>query len=420
MYLKKILPGGTTLVAEYVPHVRSVSVGVWINFGSRDEPEEYNGLSHFIEHMLFKGTGRRSAKDIAAVIDRIGGYCDAFTSREYTCVYIHSMDSHLETAFDIISDIVLNSSFDAVEFKREKSVILEEIKMTADIPDDDLFDIFFKSVYKEHPLGKPIQGTVSSINRINSANILEMFKKYYIHSMMTLSVAGNFDRKKLIDLSNKYFGFNGEKTERNYLKRKPPLFSSDASLKKKNLEQTHLCIGFPGIQQGSKHRYAKYLLNIILGGSISSRLFQKVREERGLAYNIYSFYFSFEDSGITGIYSASSASNVSEIFKLAVGECEDIAVHGVNEKELTLAKDSLKGNYMLSLESMNSRMIKSAKQEMFFEKFFDLDSILKEIDSVSCEQLQELMNLIYTPGNISSVVLGPVEGIVKKRDLIIN
>jgi len=420
MFLKKSLSGGATLVAEYVPHVRSVSVGVWINFGSRDEPREFNGVSHFIEHLLFKGTGRRTAKDIATVIDRIGGYCDAFTSREYTCVYIQAMDSQLETIFDLLSDIVIHSSFDPVEFKREKDVIFEEIRMTADIPDDELFDIFFSSIYKNHPLGNPIQGTMSSVRKMDDVNIRKIFRKYYTPSLMTLSVAGNFDKKNLNELSEKYFGFDGKKPCRNPLKRQTPVFSSENILKNRKLEQAHLCVAFPGIKQKSKYRYAKYLLNLILGGTISSRLFQKVREERGLAYNIYSYYFSFEDTGITGIYAASNASNISEIIKLSIAECENIVAKGVGEEELSIAKENLKGNYMLSLESMNSRMIKLAKQEMFFGKFYGLDNILNEIDSVTSEDLQKLMKLMYKAEKLSAVVLGPVAGVLKKKDLMIS
>ncbi|RMF96684.1 MAG: insulinase family protein, partial [Candidatus Schekmanbacteria bacterium] len=254
----------------------------------------------------------------------------------------------------------------------------------------------------------------------DNENIKRLFKKYYIPSMMTISVAGNFDKKQLVELAEKYFSFPDRKKGKQEPERKKPVYNSNILLKQKKLEQAHLCVGFPGIKQVSKYRYAKYLLNIILGGSISSRLFQKIREECGLAYNIYSFYFSFVDCGIVGIYSASSPENVSEIYRLIIEECGKLTEKSVTEEELAIAKESLKGSYMLSLESMNSRMIKTAKQQIFFGKFFTLDQILAEIESVSSKQLQELMKLIYKPEKVSAVVLGPVRGFVKEKDLRIN
>lgn len=417
MLLKESLQNGVTLVAEHVPHVRSVSVGVFVKQGSRDEPEKFSGLSHFIEHLLFKGTKNRNAKDIAVALDMIGGYCDAFTSREYTGVFVQASDFHIETVFELLSDILHNSLFDDNDVQKEKRVILEEIKMCEDLPDEFLYDLFFKVVWKGHLLGNPIQGTVKSVNNIKSKTIKEMFPGLYRPSQIILAVAGSFNKKKLIDFSNRYFCFDNVRDvkKNNSPSRKKPQYTPDIFIKRKSLEQAHFCLGFPGVSQTSEMRFAKYLLNLILGGSISSRLFQKIREDRGLAYNIYSFYSSFTDTGIFGVYAGASPDNIEEIVKLVMDELEDIAVKGVKDKELKIAKEHLKGNYLLSLESMNSRMTKLAKQELYFGKFSDIDEIMKNIDAVTIEDIKRFVSAVYRKDKLSLAGLGPIKRNIRRE-----
>jgi len=410
-YKREEFQNGLKVISEIVPHVHSVTVGVWIMNGSRDERKEMSGASHFIEHLLFKGTKTRNAREIAFIIDSIGGQFDAFTTREYTCFYVKALDQYLEVVMELLSDILLNSTFDGAEFFKEKQVILEEIKMSEDTPDDYVHDLFFKTFWGDHGLGRPILGTKETVESLAPEILKEYFKASYQPNRMIICIVGNFEQSKMIDLIKKYFTF-GDSEENNIPKREEPTYKSGFVLKPKKLEQVHFCMGMPGLKQTSEERFIKYILNLILGGSISSRLFQKIREERGLVYNIYSFFSSFSDAGILGIYGGTSPGNVEEILKLILNEFEEITNKGIFSEEMDRAKNHLKANFLLALENTTNRMSKLAKQEIYFKKFFAIEETLKGIDSVEKEEVQELSRRLFKKESIVFAATGPL-----KKDL---
>ena len=393
-YRKEELPNGIRLVSEVVPHVHSVAVGVWVMNGSRDEDEKVNGAFHFIEHLLFKGTKTRDAKNIAFAIDSIGGQFDAFTTREYTCFYIKALDKYLDTIMELLSDILLNSTFEGEEFVKEKQVIMEEIKMSEDMPDDYLHNLFYKTFWGNHGLGRPILGTKKTITGLTPEFLRKYFKTSYQPQRMIISVVGNFGEEKLIDLTRKYFIFENPEGN-NIPPREKPVCKSGYVLKQKKLEQIYFCLGMPGLKQTSEERFIKYILNLVLGGSISSRLFQKIREERGLVYNICSFFTSFSDSGILEVFGSTSPGNIEEILKLIFNEFDEIINKGITPKEIDIAKNHLKANFLLALESTSTRMSKLAKQEIYFKGFFTIDETLQGIDAVTLEHVQNLAKRLF-------------------------
>lgn len=413
-YKKEQFQNGLRVISEIVPNVHSVSVGIWVMNGSRDEQKEISGVSHFIEHLLFKGTKDRDSRNIAFTIDSIGGQFDAFTTREYTCLYVKALSQYLDVVMELLSDILLNSTFDGEEFLKEKQVIMEEIKMSEDMPDDNVHDMFFKTFWGDHGLGRPILGTMGTIEALTPEVLKNYFKISYQPQRMIICVVGDFKNENLMDLIKKNFTFEPS-VQNNFPKREEPVYKSGSSLKKRKLEQVHFCIGMPGLRQTSDERFVKYALNLILGGSISSRLFQKIREEKGLVYTIYSFFSSFSDAGILGIYGGASPGNIEEILKVVMHEFDEIIKKGISSKEMKIAKNHLKANFLLALENTSNRMSKLAKQEIYFDKFFTIEETLKGIDDVRKEDVQKLSKKLFRKESIVFAATGPL-----KEDLDIN
>ncbi len=406
-FYKKKLSNGIPVVAANIPYLRSISIGIWIKVGSRNETRELNGIFHFLEHLAFKGTKRRSAHQIAIEMDSIGGHMDAFTSREYTCYSAKVLDEHLPIAVDVLSDILLHSVFDPKEIERERQVILEEISMVDDSPDNYIFDLLYKKAWSQHSLGLPTQGFSETVNRISRQDILDYMDKFYSSNNIIISIAGNIDFSAMMDLLEKHFGSFNSSEE---IKASPAhKINSGVASKYKDLEQVHICLGTSGIKINDEQRYECYLLNTLLGGSMSSRLFQKIREEKGLAYSVHSSNYNYNDTGLFIIYAATGAKKYSTALKLIVQELKDIKNNKISENELVRAKNQLKGLLMLSLESSGSRMMQLAKEEMYFKKHFTLDEIIKRIDEVNTDGIKCLANRLFDSQLFTLALLGPIE-----------
>lgn len=400
MIKKYTCQNGVRIVLENIPTVRSAAIGVWIKTGSRNETPELNGVSHFLEHMFFKGTTTRNAREIAESFDSIGGQVNAFTSKEYTCYYAKVMDNHASYALEILADMFFNSTFDGEELKKEKNVVYEEIKMYEDTPDDIVHDLLSKAVYENHPLGYPILGTENTLETFNSDTL-----KKYVHDMYTpdkvvVSIAGNVD-EKLIKEVESYFGeYQGGEDRLELVK---PSFHENRITRKKDTEQAHLCLGYNGLEIGNDKTYSLVTLNNILGGSMSSRLFQDVREQRGLAYSVYSYHSSYQDSGMVTVYGGTGTNQLDSLYETIQETLDTLKRDGITEKELRNSKEQLKGSLMLSLESTNSRMSRNGKNELMLGKHRSLDDIIIKIDEVTEDTVNELANQIFTEHSLSLV-----------------
>ncbi|MFF2287165.1 M16 family metallopeptidase [Peribacillus butanolivorans] len=400
MIKKYTCQNGVRIVLENIPTVRSAAIGVWIKIGSRNETPELNGVSHFLEHMFFKGTTTRNAREIAESFDSIGGQVNAFTSKEYTCYYAKVMDNHASYALEILADMFFNSTFDEEELKKEKNVVYEEIKMYEDTPDDIVHDLLSKAVYENHPLGYPILGTESTLETFNSETL-----KKYVHDMYTpdkvvVSIAGNVD-EKLIQEVESYFGSYQGGEER--LELVKPAFHENRITRKKETEQAHLCLGFKGLEIGNDKTYSLITLNNILGGSMSSRLFQDVREQRGLAYSVYSYHSSYQDTGLVTVYGGTGTSQLDSLYETIQETLDTLKKDGITEKELRNSKEQLKGSLMLSLESTNSRMSRNGKNELMLGEHRSLDDIIIKIDEVTENSVNEMANQIFKEHSLSLV-----------------
>jgi predicted Zn-dependent peptidase len=406
MYRKDTLSNGIRVVSETLPKTRSVSIGVWVKVGSRHEPQELGGVSHFIEHMFFKGTERRSAKDIAIEMDSIGGEMNAFTSQETTTYYVKVVDEHLAIAIDLLSDILIGSRFDPVEMDKERKVILEEIKGVEDTPDDYIHELFTGTVWPDNPLGRPILGTRDTIKGMKHTNIISYINNYYSPKEIVISVAGNFEHARLIDLLDSSFG----RLSRSGMPKNvsPPQFRQDVVVKKKQLEQVQLCIGCRGLNYTHEDRFGVSALNTVLGNSMSSRLFQEVREQNALAYSIYSYVTSYRDTGLVTVYAGTDPSNALEVVRLVMKEIRKIKDEGITAAEESRVKNQIKGSLVLSLESSNSHMSRIARQEIYFGKYLSMDEIIKGVEKVTREKIQSLAQQLFTKENISLAVLGPL------------
>ena len=412
---REVFPNGLTVITEAMPHVRSVSVGIWMKTGSRREALEHNGVSHFIEHMLFKGTENRTAEQIARSVDSIGGHLDAFTAKECVCFNTKILDEHLPIALEVLSDLVLNPLFEDGDIARERKVVLEELKMDEDNPDYLVHEIFTQNFWKDNSLGKPILGTKESIKRLEEKALWEHFRRYYAPNNMIVSAAGNLEHRHLVDLVGKYYGAleAGPPVEPDPV----PVPHSRLTLRnKKNLEQVHLCLGVPSYPLPHERRFACYLLNTSLGGGMSSRLFQNIRERQGLAYAVFSELSPYRDAGCLSVYAGTSADTVEKVIELILQEFRDLKANPVSAEELRRAKDHLKGSLMLSLESTTSRMSNLARQEMYFGKFFSLDEITSKIEQVAPEELQEIAGEFFLPESIAVTALGNLDGLKISRE----
>jgi predicted Zn-dependent peptidase len=408
LYRKTILDNGVRLVTEQIPTLKSVTVGMWVNAGSRDESPAQAGYSHFIEHMFFKGTATRSATDISREIDALGGEMNAFTTRETTTFYVKVLDQHLPKALDLLSDLFHHSRFGAKEIEKEKQVVLEEIRMVQDDPEDLVQELHTGLVMGRHPLSRPILGQTETIARLRRQDLLDYIETHYRPQEMVLAVAGNFDRRRLERTMVRTFGVRGASAPTEPRKRWPADVCSGVRLRRKSLEQVHLCVGLKGIPAGHKDRYAAYVLNSVLGGSVSSRLFQEVREKRGLAYSIYSFLSGYSDGGTVTIYAGTRAREVERVLDLIRREIRLMARRGIKREELTRTKEQMKGSLMLSLESSHSRMNKLAKDELITGTHTSLEEMLSDIDAVTEQQVARVAQELFAPGTMAITGLGPL------------
>ena len=413
MIVREVFDNGVRLITETMDHVRSVSVGVWLTRGSRHEPIEHGGIAHFVEHMLFKGTTSRSAQDIAQEVDCLGGHLDAFTSKEYAGYYIKVLDEHLPKAIDVLSDLVLNPAFAPADIEREKKVILEEIKMVEDTPDDLVHELFTQSFWDGHPLGRPILGSPESVDSLSSDVLRSYFDSTYTAGNLVIVAVGNVTHERMRELVVGAFlrlqPRSDQATER------PPEVLPQAQVRTKELEQSHVCLGTSSYPQNHDDRYAAYVLNTMLGGSMSSRLFQNVREKRGLAYAVFSNLSAYRDAGSLTVYAGCANEAVREVVRLVVDELRGMKVEPP-EAELRRAKDHLKGSLMLSLESTSSRMSNLARQEMYFDRQFSLDETIDSIEQVNAGDVVRVARDLFANGSLGATVLGHTDGLELSRE----
>jgi predicted Zn-dependent peptidase len=412
--VRDVLDNGLRILTERMTHVRSISIGVWLTRGSRHETAERGGIAHFVEHMLFKGTATRSAEDIAQAIDSIGGQLDAFTAKEYASYYIKVLDEHLPLALDVLSDIVLNPAFTPDDIEREKKVVVEEIKMVEDTPDDLVHELFTQAFWENHPLGRPILGTRETVESLDAALLRDYFSNAYTPANLIVSAVGNLEHERVRQLVEEKFG--GLKSVGRSFREDAPQVVPKIQVRNKELEQSHLCLGTSSYPQNHDDRYSSYVLNTLLGGSMSSRLFQNVREKRGLAYAVFSGLSAYRDAGSFTIYAGCSNEAVGEVLDLVVEELRGVRQTPVPEAELRRAKDHLKGSLMLSLENTASRMSHLARQEIYFDRQFGLDETLEGIEGVTPADVQRVAGDLFREGALAATVLGNVNGLQIHRE----
>ncbi|MCM3782908.1 insulinase family protein [Neobacillus mesonae] len=392
---KMILTNGLRVVMEQIPTSRSVSFGIWVKTGSRNEDVSNNGVSHFIEHMLFKGTDRFDAKAIAEQFDAIGGNVNAFTSKEYTCYYAKVLDEHLPIAVDVLSDMFFHSKFDNEELAKEKNVILEEISMYEDTPDDMVHDLISLAAYGEHPLAYPILGTEEKLNTMDGFSLRSYMKEQYTIENTVISLAGNIDEEKTLKLLEEVFGSFDLHSAADRAEVSEPEFKGNQLFHKKKTEQNHICLAFPGCSIHDDKQYAMVLINNAVGGGMSSRLFQEIREKRGLAYSVYSYHSAHADSGLFTIYAGTAPKQTKEVLDLTKGILQDLAENGLTDDELRKGKEQLKGSLILSLEGTGSRMNRNGKNELMVGKHQTLDEIIEKIERVSMEDVNAVLDRMF-------------------------
>ncbi len=407
MFKKEFLQNGVPVVMETLKNMRSVVVGIWVKVGSRFEPPEKNGISHFLEHMFFKGTKKRTAKDISYEIDSLGGELNAFTSRENTTFYVKVLDEFLEQGLDLLSDIFLNSTFPEDDIEKEKKIIKEEIKMIEDTPDDYVHDLSNRTIWGGTGLGQSVLGKRETIASFTKEDLLSHIRKYYGTKDIIISCAGNFEYDHMISILNKDLGNlrRGSEPEKGDV----PEFNNKVEVFQKDLSEAHLCLNIKGLNTSNKDRYSLYIINTILGAGVSSRLFQEIREKRGLAYSIYSFVASYLDTGLWGVYAGVSRKKVKEVIDIIMKELFSLK-DTIQDIELQRAKNQLKGNIILGLESTGSRMNNIARQEIYHGKYFSPKEIMNEIDSVTMEQVKDLCERLIRKDCLALTVYGPVQG----------
>jgi predicted Zn-dependent peptidase len=407
-YRKTILENGLRVVSETIPHVRSVSIGIWANVGSRDEDPERNGISHFVEHMVFKGTKNRSVRQIAQSLESLGGYLNAFTTKEQTCFYARVLDEHVDYAMDVISDIVLNATFRKEELEKEKLVVIEELRNAEDDPEDIIHDYFEKALFPRHTLGNPIIGTEKNLRSFRRDDLLSHIGKHYVPSQMVLAAAGSVHHERIVTLAQKYLRrlkLNGRVPKRPAGPARPqkPTFEEVA----RPISQAHICLGT--VSYGIRHpdRYSLLVLNALLGEGMSSRLYQRIREKYGLAYSVYSYVTMLSDTGIFGTYLGTDKKNIANALELVHAEFEKLKRKPVPQAEINRTKSQIKGTLMLGLESMSGRMIRLASSELYLESYVSLDSMLKNIDHVRADSIQAVANDLLDESLFSTVVIRP-------------
>ncbi len=408
VYQKTVLDNGVRVVTEHFPHVRSISAGIWANVGSRDESEKQNGISHFLEHMVFKGTVKRSVKDIAQSLESLGGYLNAFTTKEQTCFYARVLDAHLPQAMDVLSDLVLNATFRKNELEKERLVVIEELRNAEDDPEDIIHDYFEKALFPDHSLGNPIIGTEANLLRFRREDLRNHLVSTYYPSRIVVAAAGNVNHGDLVKLTERYFRrlhLNGAPKKRpagpgrtkTALSREYP----------RPIKQAHVCLGTIGYSIRHRDRYPLVVLNALLGEGMSSRLYQVIREKYGYAYSVYSFVNLLSDTGLFGAYIGTDKKNLPSAIELFHAELERLRTRSVSRAELDRTKAQIKGSMMLSLENMSSRMMRLGSSELYFEEYQSLDSILRRVNAVTPDAVRRVANDLFDPAAFSTVVIRP-------------
>ena len=405
MYKKHVLENGLTIIGEEIPYVKSISLGVWINVGSRIENEEISGVSHFIEHMLFKGTENRTSKQIASEIDNLGGQINAFTSKECTCYYVKLLDSHIDIGIDILSDMILNSKFNEEDINKERSVIIEELKMYEDSPEDLAYDLLTENIYAGDSLGMNIIGTEESLNKLDKNEILNYFEKYYVPNNAVIAISGNFEFSEIVKKIEEKFK-NWENKDIN-IELKKAEFKSCFLTKNKDTEQVNLAMSLEAVPlENEEEVYALAVINTVFGGSISSRLFQKIREEKGLVYSIYSSQSLYRKCGELGIFASMSNEHLEEVYNSIIEEISFMKESYLTDKEISESKEQLKGSYILGLESTSSRMMAIGRSMTLNNKLESSDDILKAIDNVDKNTVKKVIDKIFNLDKLGVCIVG--------------
>jgi predicted Zn-dependent peptidase len=405
-FKKNVLDNGLTIISENIPSVRSVAVGVWIKTGSRFEYPAENGIAHFLEHMMFKGTKKRSPLAIAQSLESIGGNLNAFTGKEVTCYYANALDIHINRAVEVLSDMVCNSVFPEKEIPRERFVVLEEIKSTRDTPEEHIFDIFHEKLFPDGPLGRPIQGTEKIVSGFERNSVLKFWQSHYAPEKMVIAAAGNLQHDKLVSLVEKNFNFHQIVNQTQSLTIDNVARSQEFIIPQP-ISQAHICTGGRSIPYNSEDRFALLVLNSYLGGGMSSRLFQRLREKRGLAYSVYSFVDFYSNIGLFGVYLGTDAKKVKMAKNLLHDELNKLRTKEISAGSLKKVKNQLKGNLVLGLEVTSRRMSRLAKNEIYFKEYVSIDSMIKNIDKVTTSEIMDLANNIIHPDNFITVILQP-------------
>ena len=405
MYKCQTLKNGLTIIGEEIPYLKSISLGVWVKAGSIMETKENSGVSHFIEHMLFKGTTNRTSKELAREIDNLGGVINAFTSKECTCFYVKLLDEHINIGIDVLSDMILNSRFDERDIKKEKSVILEELKMYEDSPDDLVYDLLLENIYKDHSLGMNILGDRQSLKNLKRESILDYYNEYYVPNNSIISICGNFKFEEIVkQIEEKFKTWQPKSVDTSTTK---PNFNPCIVKKNKDIEQVNLAINLDAIPMtNNREVYALSVVNNVFGGSISSRLFQKIREEKGLAYSIYSSQTLYEDCGELGIFASTSTENIQEVYKSILEEIELIRNEYISPQEIHESKEQLKGSYMLDLESTSSRMMSNGKNLLMRNKVDDEQDIIDYINAVEYDDVVKIIKKVFNTENMGVCIVG--------------
>lgn len=396
------------MVTESIPFVRSVCVGIWVGAGSRHEPEGLGGITHFIEHLLFKGTQRRSARQIALEVESVGGQLNAFTTKENTCFYAKVLDEHLPIAFDVLADMLMEPTFRPEHIEMERGVILEEIAMYEDTPDEQVHDLLLEACWADHPLGRNILGERSTVTSISREDILNYYASVYTPDNVVLAVAGNATHEQVMELVNRYFE-NWKPAGRRGKPSEPPVTRLERKVKPKQTEQIHICLGAPGFPVEHPESYVLHVISSALGGGASSRLFQEIREERGLAYSIYSYQASFSDAGLFGIYAGVNPKNAACVVDLVRKHLCRIAAEGITPEELWYAKSQAKGSIVLALESTTSRMMRLGRSELALGRVVGIEEVIRRLENVGLDDVQRVAQTLFGSGRLALAAIGPVE-----------
>ena len=412
-YRKTVLPNGVRVVSEEIPYVRSVSVGIWVDTGSRDESADLNGISHFVEHMVFKGTEHRSIAEIARSLESVGGYLNAFTGKEHTCFYARVLDEHLPLALDVTTDLLLHATFPPKELEKEKGVVIEELRNAEDDPDDIIHDLADKQVFGRHPLGMPVIGSEQTVRAFRRNDLLAYRTERYTPDRIVVAAAGRLDHDKLMELVERHLG--GLRPSKQPAERTRPLRHRGQELRlSKPIQQAHLCLGALGYSVHQRQRFPLLVLNTLLGDGMSSRLFQTIRERHGYAYSVYSYANTMSDTGTFGVYAGMDNANVSKVLGLVWAELDHLRSKNVPRSELRRTKDQLKGSMMLSLESIPNRMMRLGGSELSIGRLPSLDSILDSIEAVTAEDVQAVADVLFRRDRFATVILEPSDSTPKR------